>query len=176
MCDGPSLNDDPRRARTADRQRVIVVDAVRAARAGSAFGVARLSRPVGSHSVMPPTTAILLESVPPHRGGVASGVFNTSRQVGGGTGRRGIWSAVGFRRLPDRCGREHSDRVGHCSAHGGRGHAAADARPRPRGRHLMVVPSSGQRESSCNAPQSTSLRQQRARRTCSCPGRTGTIA
>lgn len=83
MCDGPSLNDDPRRARTADRQRVIVVDAVRAARAGSAFGVARLSRPVGSHSVMPPTTAILLESVPPHRGGVASGVFNTSRQVGG---------------------------------------------------------------------------------------------
>ncbi|WP_240474195.1 MFS transporter [Intrasporangium chromatireducens] len=33
--------------------------------------------------VMPPTTAILLDSVPADRGGVASGVFNTSRQVGG---------------------------------------------------------------------------------------------
>jgi MFS family permease len=33
--------------------------------------------------VMPPTTAILLDSVPAHRGGVASGVFNTSRQGGG---------------------------------------------------------------------------------------------
>jgi EmrB/QacA subfamily drug resistance transporter len=33
--------------------------------------------------VMPPTTAILLDSAPAHRGGVASGVFNTSRQVGG---------------------------------------------------------------------------------------------
>jgi sugar phosphate permease len=32
---------------------------------------------------MPPTTAILLDSVPAERGGVASGVFNTSRQVGG---------------------------------------------------------------------------------------------
>jgi len=33
--------------------------------------------------VMPPLTAVLLNSVPPHRAGVASGVFNTSRQVGG---------------------------------------------------------------------------------------------
>lgn len=33
--------------------------------------------------VMPPTTAILLDTVPAHRGGVASGVFNSSRQVGG---------------------------------------------------------------------------------------------
>lgn len=33
--------------------------------------------------VSPPTTAILLESVPAFRGGVASGVFNTSRQIGG---------------------------------------------------------------------------------------------
>ncbi|WP_323099417.1 MFS transporter [Intrasporangium sp. YIM S08009] len=33
--------------------------------------------------VMPPTTAILLDSAPAERGGVASGVFNTSRQVGG---------------------------------------------------------------------------------------------
>ncbi len=33
--------------------------------------------------VMPPVTAVLLNSVPGHRAGVASGVFNTSRQVGG---------------------------------------------------------------------------------------------
>jgi MFS transporter, DHA2 family, methylenomycin A resistance protein len=32
---------------------------------------------------MPPVTAVLLNSVPGHRAGVASGVFNTSRQVGG---------------------------------------------------------------------------------------------
>jgi sugar phosphate permease len=33
--------------------------------------------------VMPPLTGLLLNSVPGHRAGVASGVFNTSRQVGG---------------------------------------------------------------------------------------------
>jgi EmrB/QacA subfamily drug resistance transporter len=33
--------------------------------------------------VMPPLIAVLLNSVPAHRAGVASGVFNTSRQVGG---------------------------------------------------------------------------------------------
>jgi sugar phosphate permease len=33
--------------------------------------------------VMPPVTAVLLNSVPGHRTGTASGVFNTSRQVGG---------------------------------------------------------------------------------------------
>jgi EmrB/QacA subfamily drug resistance transporter len=33
--------------------------------------------------VMPPLTAVLLNSVPAHRAGVASGVFNTSRQIGG---------------------------------------------------------------------------------------------
>jgi DHA2 family methylenomycin A resistance protein-like MFS transporter len=32
---------------------------------------------------MPPVTAVLLNAVPPDRAGVASGVFNTSRQVGG---------------------------------------------------------------------------------------------
>jgi MFS transporter, DHA2 family, methylenomycin A resistance protein len=34
-------------------------------------------------SVMPPVTAVLLDSVPQHQAGTASGVFNTSRQVGG---------------------------------------------------------------------------------------------
>jgi EmrB/QacA subfamily drug resistance transporter len=33
--------------------------------------------------VSPPITAVLLNSVPDHRAGTASGVFNTSRQVGG---------------------------------------------------------------------------------------------
>jgi MFS transporter, DHA2 family, methylenomycin A resistance protein len=33
--------------------------------------------------VMPPVTGVLLNSVPGHRAGTASGVFNTSRQVGG---------------------------------------------------------------------------------------------
>jgi MFS transporter, DHA2 family, methylenomycin A resistance protein len=33
--------------------------------------------------VMPPMTAVLLNSVPTHHAGTASGVFNTSRQVGG---------------------------------------------------------------------------------------------
>jgi MFS transporter, DHA2 family, methylenomycin A resistance protein len=33
--------------------------------------------------VMPPVTAVLLDSIPGHQAGVASGVFNTSRQVGG---------------------------------------------------------------------------------------------
>ena len=33
--------------------------------------------------VMPPVTAVLLNSAPGHHSGVASGVFNTSRQVGG---------------------------------------------------------------------------------------------
>jgi predicted MFS family arabinose efflux permease len=33
--------------------------------------------------VMPPVTGVLLNSVPGHRAGTASGVFNTSRQIGG---------------------------------------------------------------------------------------------
>jgi DHA2 family methylenomycin A resistance protein-like MFS transporter len=32
---------------------------------------------------IPPVTAVLLNSVPDHQAGVASGVFNTSRQIGG---------------------------------------------------------------------------------------------
>jgi MFS family permease len=38
---------------------------------------------VGGPLVMPPLTGVLLNAVPDRRAGVASGVFNTSRQVGG---------------------------------------------------------------------------------------------
>jgi DHA2 family methylenomycin A resistance protein-like MFS transporter len=38
---------------------------------------------LGGPLVMPPVTGVLLNSVPGHRAGTASGVFNTSRQVGG---------------------------------------------------------------------------------------------
>ena len=38
---------------------------------------------LGGPLVMPPMTAVLLNSVPGHRAGTASGIFNTSRQVGG---------------------------------------------------------------------------------------------
>jgi MFS family permease len=38
---------------------------------------------LGGPLVMPPVTAILLTSVPAGKAGVASGVFNASRQVGG---------------------------------------------------------------------------------------------
>src|SRR4029079_18360021 len=33
--------------------------------------------------IMPPVTGLLLNSVPTHQAGTASGVFNTSRQIGG---------------------------------------------------------------------------------------------
>jgi EmrB/QacA subfamily drug resistance transporter len=38
---------------------------------------------LGGPLVMPPTTGVLLNSVPAHGAGAASGVFNTSRQIGG---------------------------------------------------------------------------------------------
>ncbi len=38
---------------------------------------------LGGPLVMPPMTAVLLNSVPGYRAGTASGIFNTSRQVGG---------------------------------------------------------------------------------------------
>ncbi len=38
---------------------------------------------LGGPTVSPPATAVLLDTVPHERAGVASGVFNTSRQVGG---------------------------------------------------------------------------------------------
>jgi EmrB/QacA subfamily drug resistance transporter len=49
------------------------------------WALAVLLIPVGLSGplVMPPTTAVLLAAVPAHRAGTASGVFNTSRQLGG---------------------------------------------------------------------------------------------
>jgi DHA2 family methylenomycin A resistance protein-like MFS transporter len=38
---------------------------------------------LGGPLTMPPMTGVLLNSVPDYRHGTASGVFNTSRQVGG---------------------------------------------------------------------------------------------
>ena len=38
---------------------------------------------LGGPLVMPPTTALLVDNVPGHRTGTASGVLNTFRQVGG---------------------------------------------------------------------------------------------
>jgi MFS transporter, DHA2 family, methylenomycin A resistance protein len=51
----------------------------------SAWGLALLMilTGLGGPLVMPPLTAVLLNSVPDHRAGVASGIFNTSRQAGG---------------------------------------------------------------------------------------------
>ena len=49
------------------------------------WALAALMVPVGLAGplVMPPLIAVLLNSVPARRAGVASGVFNTSRQIGG---------------------------------------------------------------------------------------------
>jgi MFS family permease len=51
----------------------------------SVVGLGLLMVPVGLAGplVMPPVTALLLNSVPDGQAGTASGVFNTSRQVGG---------------------------------------------------------------------------------------------
>lgn len=53
--------------------------------AGPVWMLALLMVPVGVAGplVMPPMIAILLNAVPPARAGTASGVFNTSRQLGG---------------------------------------------------------------------------------------------
>jgi DHA2 family methylenomycin A resistance protein-like MFS transporter len=49
------------------------------------WGLAMLMIPVGLAGplVIPPVTAVLLNSVTDHQAGTASGVFNTSRQIGG---------------------------------------------------------------------------------------------
>ena len=53
--------------------------------AAPVWTLAGLMVPVGLAGplIMPPMTAVLLNSVPGHRAGTASGVFNASRQVGG---------------------------------------------------------------------------------------------
>ncbi|WP_235036311.1 MFS transporter [Arthrobacter sp. 18067] len=59
-----------------------------AAPAGSLVAVALLLIPigVGGALAMPPITAHVLDSVPAHRSGTASAVFNTFRQLGGAVG------------------------------------------------------------------------------------------
>jgi MFS family permease len=53
------------------------------------LGVEGVAEPVGGEDVepgplvIPPVTAVLLNSVPDHQAGTASGLFNTSRQLGG---------------------------------------------------------------------------------------------
>ncbi|MGH8994489.1 MAG: MFS transporter [Acidimicrobiales bacterium] len=49
------------------------------------WGIALLMVLVGVTGplIMPPATAVLLDSIPAHQAGTASGVFNTSRQIGG---------------------------------------------------------------------------------------------
>lgn len=56
-----------------------------AAAAAPVWGLALLMvlAGLGGPLVMPPMTAVLLDSVPAHRAGTASGIFNTSRQAGG---------------------------------------------------------------------------------------------
>ena len=88
----------PLSARLAERfgPRVLIVGSM----TGMSLGLAVIATVVGSAPIwllavlripvgicgplaMQPTTAVLLESVPAHRSGVASSVFNTSRQLGG---------------------------------------------------------------------------------------------
>ncbi len=47
------------------------------------FALLMMSAGLAGPLVMPPTMALLLHAVPAQRAGVASGIFNTSRQVGG---------------------------------------------------------------------------------------------
>ncbi|KUL25896.1 MFS transporter [Actinoplanes awajinensis subsp. mycoplanecinus] len=49
---------------------------------------------VGGSFTVPPTTALILDSVTPQRAGTASGVFNTFRQLGGSLGVAGFGAVV----------------------------------------------------------------------------------
>lgn len=66
------------------------------AASASVYAVIAMMIPVGVGSgvAMPSATSLLLNAVPQHRSGTASGVLNTSRQVGGRSGSRplGRWS------------------------------------------------------------------------------------
>jgi MFS family permease len=88
----------PMSARLAERlgARVLVTAGLLLMTTGlTAVGLAPATTPVwalaglmslvglGGPLVMPPLTAVLLDHVPGHRAGTASGVFNASRQVGG---------------------------------------------------------------------------------------------
>jgi MFS family permease len=50
------------------------------------FSAAMILVGVSGPLISPPVTAILLDHVPPHQAGTASGMFNTARQVGGALG------------------------------------------------------------------------------------------
>lgn len=52
---------------------------------------------VGGSFTVPPITSLVLDSVPQHRAGTASGVFNTSRQVGGSLGVAACGAVVASR-------------------------------------------------------------------------------
>jgi len=49
---------------------------------------------VGGSFTVPPITSLILDSVPAHRAGTASGVFNTFRQLGGSLGVAGYGAVV----------------------------------------------------------------------------------
>ena len=60
---------------------------------------------------MPPMTAVLLNGVPPRRAGTASGVFNTSRQLGGALAVAVFGALLADRGdLPARRARQPADR------------------------------------------------------------------
>jgi hypothetical protein len=78
---------------------------------------------LGGPTVSPPATAVLLDTVPHHQAGVASGVFNTSRQVGGAL------AVAVFGGLPDQP--RHLRARGACEPADRRRRHGADRRPDP---------------------------------------------